>query len=302
MTESTTARERTSRRRGPRAPRHRSTSAAQNFAAGFRALGDLAYAGAEVSAKVVDLETERVLVAIDDHIVLPTAGIGTILLLVDVSARITAGEVSGYTVLDRSDPDAVGGSGVWQHLHVPALPVADVAALVAATADGVATNVLLRRVGLDAVRARAESLGLGRLALLDLVRDERGPDDAPQLSVGSASELAWLFRALARRELVDAPTSARVLGWLSLNADLSLVASAFGLDPLSHRGSDHDILLVNKTGSDDGVRAEAGVVRGRAAAVAYAVSVRFEDRTLGSRLRVVDALRTVGYDLLEYVH
>jgi beta-lactamase class A len=47
----------------------------------------------------------------------------------------------------------------------------------------------------------------------------------------------WLFSALARGEVVDNLTSSRVLGWLSLNADLSLVASAFGLDPLSHRGS-----------------------------------------------------------------
>src|SRR5206468_8641236 len=141
---------------------------------------------------------------------------------------------------------------------------------------------------------RTESLGLMRTALLDLVRDSRGPDDAPQLSVGSTAELSWLFGALARNEIVDALTSQRVMGWLSLNSDTSLVASAFGLDPLSHRGTDHHTLLVNKTGSEAGVRAEAGALRGARRAVSYAVSIQFNDDDLGARLRVLESLRTVG--------
>lgn len=285
-----------------RAPRHVSPVPTEDFTATFAALGDLAYDGAQVSASVTDLDTGRTLVAIDERIVLPTASIGKILLLVEVSARLTERDFSGYGILDKTPRDAVGDSGIWQHLQAPSLPVADLATLVGATSDNLATNVLLRQVGLDAVRARTESLGLLRTALLDLVRDSRGPDDAPQLSVGSTAELAWLFAALARGEVVDTLTSSRVLGWLSLNSDLSMVASAFGLDPLSHRGTDHGVLLVNKTGTDTGVRSEAGVLRGPAGAVAYAVSVQFNDSGLAARLRVLDALRATGLDLLEYVH
>ena len=273
-----------------------------NFSSTFAALGKIAYEGAQVSASVVDLNSGRTLLAIDDRIVLPTASIGKVLLLIEVSARLTSRDFSGFGILDKTPRDAVGDSGVWQHLQAPSLPVADLATLVGASSDNLATNVLLRQVGLAAVRARAESLGLMRTALLDLVRDSRGPDDAPQLSVGSTAELSWLFGALARSEVVDALTSQRVMGWLSLNTDLSLVASAFGLDPLSHRGPDHQTLLVNKTGTDVGVRAEAGALRGSSKAVSYAVSVQFNDDGLASRLRVLDAMRAVGYDLLEYVH
>ncbi|NEM92444.1 serine hydrolase [Galbitalea soli] len=286
----------------PRVPRHRSLETVENFAGTFTALGQLAYDGAQVSANVIDLRTSRVLVSIDDRIVLPTASVGKILLLIEVSARLTAREFSGYGILDKTPRDAVGDSGVWQHLQAPALPVSDLATMVGATSDNLATNVLLRQVGLAAVRARTESLGLMRTALLDLVRDTRGPDDAPQLSVGSTAELAWLFGALARSEIVDPLTSQRVMGWLSLNSDLSMVASAFGLDPLSHRGVDHGTLLVNKTGSDVGVRSEAGALRGTRSSLAYAVSVQFDDDSLSKRLRVMDAMRTIGLDLLEYVH
>jgi beta-lactamase class A len=302
LVEPARTRERWDRIHDPQQPRHRDSEKSENFVGSFTALGALAYEGAQVSANVVDLRTGRVLVSIDDRIVLPTASIGKILLLIEVSARLTDRGSSGYGILDKTPRDAVGLSGIWQHLQAPALPVADLATIVGATSDNLATNVLLRQVGLDAVRERTESLGLTRTALLDLVRETRGPDDAPQLSVGSTAELAWLFGALARSEIVDPLTSQRVMGWLSLNSDLSMVASAFGLDPLSHRGVDHSTLLVNKTGADAGVRAEAGALRGSRSSVAYAVSIQFTDDSLPTRLRVLDAMRSVGCDLLEYVH
>jgi beta-lactamase class A len=290
------------RTRSRRAPSHRAPNPASNFGATFTALGALAYEGAQVSASVTDLDTGEQLVAIDERIVLPTASVGKVLLLVEVAARLTERDFAGYGILDKAPAEQVGDSGLWMHLQAPSLPVADLAALVGSTSDNMATNVLLRRIGLGAVRSRTEALGLTRTALLDLVRDTRGPDDAPQLSVGSTAELSWLFAALARGEVVDSITSSRVLSWLSLNTDLSMVASAFGLDPLSHRATDHGILLVNKTGADDGVRSEAGVVRGPRSAVSYAVTVQFNDAGIASRLKVLDTMRTIGFDLLEYVH
>jgi beta-lactamase class A len=294
--------ERRERIRQPRLGRHRGAEGVENFTGSFTALGHLAYGGAQVSANVIDLQTGATLLSIDDRIVLPTAGVGKVLLLIEVSARITARDFAGYGILDKTPADAVGSGGLWQHLQAPALPVSDLAALVGATGDNLATNVLLRQVGLDSVRARAESLGLARTALLDLVRDNRGPDDAPQLSVGSTAELASLFAALYRGQVVDNITSQRVLAWLSLHADLSLLASAFGLDPLAHRSIDHGIQLVNTTGSEVGVRADVGLLRGSRTGVAYAVTIQFADAGLQARLRVIDAMRTIGADLLEYVY
>ena len=294
--------ERRERLRTPRIGRHRGVGGAESFTGGFTALAQLAYAGVTVSASVVDLQTGRTLVSIDDRVALPTAGVGKILLLIEVSARITARDATGFGILDKTPGDAVGDSGIWQRLQAPALPVTDLALLVGATSDNLATNVLLRQVGLDSVRSRSEALGLSRTALLDLARDHRGPDDAPQLSIGSTAELSWLFSALARGQVADAVTSQRVLGWLSHNADLSMVSSAFGLDPLSHRTADAGLQLINKTGSDVGVRSEVGLLSGSRTGVAYAVTVQFTDTAIAMRLRVLEALRTFGYDLLEYVH
>ncbi len=282
--------------------RHRGFDAAENFVASFAALADAALGGARVSARAVDLRTGRVLLSVDDTVVLPTASMGKVLLLLEVSARLSEGSESRYEILDKLPEDEVADSGLWQHLSAPSFPLADLAVLVASTSDNLATNALLRRIGLDSVRMRADSIGIAKTALLDRVRDRRGPDDAPQLSVGSADELAWLFAGLARGEVVDASTSYRVADWLALGTDLSMVASAFGLDPLAHTRSDHSIALFNKTGTDAGVRAEAGVLRGPRAGVAYSVIIGFEDRRLADRLEVLGAMRTVGLDILEYVH
>nr|WP_244961657.1 serine hydrolase [Clavibacter zhangzhiyongii] len=291
------------RRAGGGAARHAGQEPTPCFRPAFRALGGLALDGMRVAARAVDLDSGDVVLSVDDHVALPAAGLGRVLLLVELSARMTAGDLSPLHLVDRKPDDEGGTAGLWRHLVVPSLPVTDLASLVGATGDAAATNALLGLVGLDAVRTRAESLGLRRTALLDVARGSRGPDDAPQLSVGSARELASLFASLVHGEVVDEETSTRVVGWLALNTDRSLVAASFGLDALVSRGGgEHGMALVDCTGVDAGVRAEAGVLRGPRGAVAYAVMVHFDDADLRARLAVRDALGVVGLDLLEHVH
>lgn len=298
MTPTQERRERIRRRRGGK---HTGEGGAGNFARSFTQLGELAYAGAKVSANAVDIQSGQTLVSIDDRVALPTASVGKVLLLIEVAARLSSGALEPLTVLDKLSVEPVADSGIWKLLQAPSLPVVDLAALVGAVSDNIATNVLLAHIGLDAVRERAESLGLARTALLDVVRDERGPDDAPQVSIGAAAELTSLLTRLARGEIVDQNTSRRVLDWMTGNVDTSLVASAFGLDPLSHQGIDHGIHLINKTGAASGVRSEVGILRGPRAGVAYAVTVQFADTGLSTRLAVIETMRSYGVDLLEYV-
>jgi len=286
--------------------RHGGDRAGASFDRSFGALAELAHRGATVSAAVLDLDSGEELFAVDERVALPVAQVGAVLLLVEVAAQLEQGDLSPLTSVARTGPvgDEVlpGASGLWPYLRRDALSVVDAAALVGALRDASAINALVARVGLDAVRARAEQLGLRRTALLDTARPQRGPDDAPDLAVGSAHELADLWARLVRGEVVDAAVSDRVLGWASLSSDLSLAASAFGLDPGSHRRRDHDLQLVHVTGSAQGVRSEAGVLRGPRRGVAWAVTVTFDDLTLGHRLQVLDAYRVIGTELLEHVH
>jgi beta-lactamase class A len=271
------------------------------FGATLEALGALARDGASVSASVIDTSTGKALLTVDDTLVQPVASLGRVLLLVEVAAQLEDGRLHGDR-LQRMARDTATGAGLWQFLQEPTMQVSDLATLVGASADAWATNALLSTVGIDAVRERAEALGMERTALIDRVRDRRGPDDAPDASVAPAGELAWLMRGLALGEVVDEAVSNRVLGWLSLAADLTLVSGSFGLDPLAHRTLDHGLQVVAVTGSSTGVRAEAGILRGPGSSVSYAVTVTFDDDSLQRRLAVVDALRTMGTEVLEAVH
>lgn len=284
-------------------PRHGGGRALESFASSFAALGDLALAGGQVSASVADLDSGDDLLSVDEHLALPVGQLGAVLLLIEVSARIEDGTLRPLDELERPGaPGDQGRGGVWPYLRRTRLPITDAATLVGAFRDAAAVDALIGLVGLAAVRARGESLGLTKTALLDVTRSTRGPDDAPALAVGTAHELAGLTVALARGEVVDRAVSNRVLGWLSLGADTSLVAAPFGLDPLGHRRLDHDLQIVHATGGDAGVRAELGVLRGPRRSVAYCVVVTFDDLTLAHRLRALEALRAVGTDALEYVH
>jgi beta-lactamase class A len=271
------------------------------FTATTEALGALALEGAGVSASVIDTSSGKALLAIDDTLVQPVASLGRVLLLIEVAAQLEDGRLHGDR-LQRMARDTATGAGLWQFLQEPTMQVPDLATLVGATADAWAMNALLSTVGIDAVWERAESLGIERTALIDRVRDRRGPDDAPDASVAPTGELSWVMRGLALGEVVDEAVSNRVLGWLSLASDLTLVAGAFGLDPLAHRALDHGLQAVAVTGSSTGVRAEAGILRGPGSSVSYAVTVTFDDASLQRRLAVVEALRTMGTEVLEAVH
>jgi beta-lactamase class A len=284
-----------------RAPR-RAASGRRSFTATLRALENLANSGAQVSVHVVDLDSHEHVLAGDDHVTMPVAGLGVVPLLIEVAAGFESGALDPLEIVDRSSVDAVSNAGVWRHMRAPALPLEDLAVLAATAGDPIAVNALLQKVGHDKVRARIDSLGLRRTALLDRFRDQRGPDDAPQVAVGSSREFAGLFSALVNSSVVDAAVSAQVSEWLSLNQDLSLVAASTGLDPFAHDHDAHGLLFVNKTGRDRGVRAEAGVLAGPRAGVGYSLIVCFDDLSITHRLRAHDAFRVLGVELMEYTH
>ena len=228
--------------------------------------------GVTWSVHVTDVATGEVLLDQNGGAVLPCASIGKILVLIEAARRFEAGTLDPAALLERTREDAVGDSGIWQDLRTSALPATDACALIGAVSDNLATNVVLRALSLEAVATTARELKLGNVTLHDRVRDQRAPDMAPHLATASARSLAQLFARLHRDELASPQVSLTVRTWLAANTDLSMVASAWGLDPLAHRAGDAPLVgLANKTGTDLGVRADAGTVSSPHRTIAYAV-------------------------------
>lgn len=224
--------------------------------------------------------------------VLPTASIGKLVLLGELARQIDAGLIDPGERVAWTDEDFLHDSGLWHVLDQRDLTIADAARLVGAVSDNMATNVLLRRVGLDAVHAYGRQVRLAPLELLDFVREERDisvPGVAWTLSVGSARSL-WNYMDL----LAAGQISALVAQWLSLDTDLSMVASAFLLDPLAHTPYDaDDVLLINKTGTLNNVRADVGLVEAGGHRIGYAAIAEF-DAAAGELVPVMARMRQIG--------
>lgn len=235
------------------------------------------------SIRIADADSGEILFDENPDSTLKTASVGKVLLLVRAAQLIASGTLDPGELLHRTRDLQVADSGVWQHLLVDSLPVADLCELIGMASDNLATNVLLHRIGLDEVAATAAGMGLVRTGLLDRVRDVRTAEHPLTLSTGSADELTALMAGL----------TAPVTGWLSKGLDLSQVASGWGLDPLAHQDFDLGLRLVNKTGTDDGVRADVGLLTGPVRRIAYAVLANWDDSSDG-RHQVLDRQRALG--------
>lgn len=229
-----------------------------------------------------------------------TASLGKIFLLVEVAAGLASGALDPDEALTWTDEEHVADSGLWYLMRQRTLGVADLAVLVGAFSDNLATNVLLRRVGVDTVQARARTLGCSRSTLLDRVRLQRTPQDPPTLSVGTAGELSAVLVALHQGTAVSPAASRQVLTWLAADADLSMVAAAFDLDPLAHADPDRGVTLVNKTGTISTVRGDVGLVAGPARTLAYAVLAQWPE-AVDARDAVLATMRRLGGQLRKAV-
>lgn len=220
-----------------------------------------------------------------DH-VLRIASLGKLLVLMAAAERISADP----TFADRPLPrpvDPVADSGLWQHLSAPSLTVTDACVLTASVSDNLATNALIEAIGLAECNDIARSLHVPAFVLHDIVRDVRTPDDPPCLAEGSARDAVTLLRHVD----ADAGAMARVRDWLALGVDHSMALGALGADPLSP-GAAGEPAHAHKTGSDPGVRADAGLIGPRGDALAYAVITNTDPHSR-SVPRIAEAMRAI---------
>jgi beta-lactamase class A len=251
--------------------------------------------GLQWSACVIDVDTHGSLLEVNPERMLKTASVGKLFLLIEIARQAEDGTLALDELLDRRTEDPVADSGIWHTLDADTMTIDDACRLIGAVSDNLATNVLIGRIGIDAVATTTQALGYTSSALLDRIRNERLPEHPPTLSRGTAGELADLLAKLADGTVVSPVVSARVLDWIGLNTDLSMVAAAFGLDPLAHLEGDRGVTLRNKTGTISTARADVGVVSAGGRRLAYAVLAGWSDGAPEqTRDEVLAAMRMLG--------
>lgn len=168
---------------------------------------------------------------------------------VDLSERWTMGPESradGSGVLLLLDP---GLNPTWN----------DLLTLMIGPSDNTATNAWIERLGADAVNARMAALGFSRIRLLDRIPSlsTRGAEPSPwtnlRLGEVTARDVAAWMERVARGDLIDPDSSAKMLAYLDKDPSRLRIARRFP----------SEALWAGKTGSMRGVRHDAGVLRTR---------------------------------------
>ena len=254
------------------------------------------------SVRVIDADSAEPLLEHHPDTQCETASIGKIFLLIEVARRVEAGTLQLSQHVEVPAEFAVADSGILYRMRDQRLCVDDLALLVGAFSDNLATNTLLHLCGLESVRLVAPGLGYSQTSLHDYIRNERTPDLPWTPSYGTARELADVMRRLASGQIHSPAVSERVLGWLASDADTSLVADSFLLDPLAHVDAEYQgMVLRHKTGTTDFARIDVGYVSGPAGAVAYAVAANWKGVAVDLRAPVIDAMRAIGEQIRHHV-
>lgn len=247
------------------------------------------------SIHVVDAETNAVLATHQAGTVCETASIGKVFLLIEVARRLLDGRLDAGQRIEIPAEHMVRDSGLLYRMHEQRIPVYDAAMLVGAVSDNLATNALISMCTLESVHGVAAELGYSHTALLDYIRNVRGPGLPWTPSYGSAAELCDLMLRLGRDEILSPEVSSLVRTWLAAGVDTSMVASGLLLDPLAHDDPEYlGMVLRHKTGSTDFARIDIGTVRGPAGSIAYAVAANWKDQEDDLREPVLHSMALIG--------
>jgi beta-lactamase class A len=158
----------------------------------------------------------------------------------------------------------------------------DLASFMVTTSDNGATNVLIRRLGMESVNALLAGLGLKetrlRRKMLDLAAAREGRENT-----STPREMAALLEALYRGKVLDKAMTDDFFKVLSLPKDKYIP-----------RGLPADVVVANKPGWLDGVRTDSGIVFAKDRPFVLSVMTTF-DADEGAAERAIARVAAAAY-------
>jgi beta-lactamase class A len=171
-------------------------------------------------------------------------------VLAEFLYEVESGKISMDEPYTLREKDIVGGTGSVQ--SSPAGMVftyAELARLMICESDNVAANVLIERMGMDAVNARAEQIGLSGTRLVRLLMDENAQANRKE-NLMSAEDAAVLLALIWHGQLADETASKFALEALEAQSDTAGIL----------QGLPKGTVFAHKTGTLAQVRNDGGII------------------------------------------
>jgi beta-lactamase class A len=182
--------------------------------------------------------------------VMPQASSIKIAVLTNLFLQAQQGKLKLTDEYTVSKEDLVDGSDIMQGLSpgVTRLTLRDLATMMVAVSDNSATNVLIRRVGMENVNAMLESAGLHVTRLQRQMMDLKAASEGRE-NISTPREMMTLLELIYRGKLLNKEMTADFIKILSTHKESSLL-----------QGLPDDVIAANKPGELEAVRNDSGIV------------------------------------------
>jgi beta-lactamase class A len=208
-----------------------------------------------------------------------TASTIKLAIMIECFYEAAEGKIRWTEPIKLTQEEKVSGTGILQDLS-PAdeLPIRDVVDLMIVLSDNTATNLILNRIGGNAVNARMQKLGMTQTRVMrkilgdgnDLkpvptgITDEGAKPENKRWGIGRSTptEMLALVSKLHQGAIVDKPASDEMIAILKRQRD----HNGIGRDL-------RDVTIANKSGALDHLRSDVGIVYSKGGPIAMAITV-----------------------------
>ena len=172
-------------------------------------------------------------------------------VMIEAFRQAQAGELSLQEIHALEDWERLPSCGTLKAMHTGIeMTLLDLVKLMIIVSDNAATNIMIRRLGMERVNRTLRALGCEKTTLNRLLFDSEASRRGVKNFI-TAGEMGMLLEKLYRGEIVSPEASREMMDILldqRLNGKLPFFIDSMGID------------VAHKTGEDDGVSHDVGVI------------------------------------------
>jgi beta-lactamase class A len=218
--------------------------------------------------------------------IMPQASSIKIAVLADLYLQAQQGKLKLTDEYVVRKEDLVTGSDIMLGLTpgVTRLTLRDLATMMVAVSDNSATNVLIRRVGMENVNAMLDGLGLHATRLRRQMMDLKAAGEGRE-NVSTPREMMTLLETIYRGKLLNKEMTADFIKMLSTHKESSLL-----------QGLPDDVAAASKPGELEAVRNDSGIIllKDRPYILCVMTTYLKDEKDGAAAIRKISAL-TYGY-------